>query len=168
MRCASAITCWSDWRPNLHQQPTSKMFPARYCGMFNRRFRSWILALCLAIIWSTGLQGQAPGPATQSLEVQRVGAVAITVADLDRSLLFYTNVLTFEKVSEQEVAGDEYEKLYGVFGSRIRIARIRLGDEYLDLMEYLAPKGRSIPEDSRSNDRWFQHVAIIVSDMDRA
>ena len=28
--------------------------------------------------------------------------------------------------------------------------------------------GRPAPADSRSNDRWFQHVAIIVSDMDRA
>jgi catechol 2,3-dioxygenase-like lactoylglutathione lyase family enzyme len=25
-----------------------------------------------------------------------------------------------------------------------------------------------VPEDSRSNDRWFQHIAIIVSDMDAA
>jgi hypothetical protein len=28
--------------------------------------------------------------------------------------------------------------------------------------------GRAIPGDSRSNDLWFQHIAIIVSDMDRA
>ncbi|MEO8041943.1 MAG: VOC family protein, partial [Acidobacteriota bacterium] len=28
--------------------------------------------------------------------------------------------------------------------------------------------GRPIPVDSRSNDRWFQHIAIIVSDMDKA
>ena len=29
-------------------------------------------------------------------------------------------------------------------------------------------KGRPIPVDARSNDRWFQHIAIIVSDMDKA
>jgi catechol 2,3-dioxygenase-like lactoylglutathione lyase family enzyme len=45
---------------------------------------------------------------------------------------------------------------------------MRLGREPLDLMEYVSPRGRAIPADSRSNDRWFQHVAIIVSDMDRA
>src|SRR5207237_9695180 len=28
--------------------------------------------------------------------------------------------------------------------------------------------GRPIPVESRSNDRWFQHVAIITSDMERA
>jgi catechol 2,3-dioxygenase-like lactoylglutathione lyase family enzyme len=43
-----------------------------------------------------------------------------------------------------------------------------LGDERIDLMEYLAPHGRPIPSDSRSHDHWFQHIAIIVSDMDRA
>ena len=36
------------------------------------------------------------------------------------------------------------------------------------MTEYLAPQGRLFPVDTRSNDRWFQHVAIIVSDMDRA
>jgi len=46
--------------------------------------------------------------------------------------------------------------------------RMRLGDEFIELTEYLAPKGRPIPVDSRSNDRWFQHIAIIVSNMDKA
>jgi catechol 2,3-dioxygenase-like lactoylglutathione lyase family enzyme len=45
---------------------------------------------------------------------------------------------------------------------------MRLGDEFIELTEYLTPKGRPIPVDSRSNDRWFQHIAIITSDMDRA
>jgi catechol 2,3-dioxygenase-like lactoylglutathione lyase family enzyme len=50
----------------------------------------------------------------------------------------------------------------------MRIARMKLGDESIELTEFLAPRGRPAPVDSRSNDRWFQHVAIIVSDMDRA
>jgi catechol 2,3-dioxygenase-like lactoylglutathione lyase family enzyme len=77
-------------------------------------------------------------------------------------------VLTFEKVSDTEVAGDNYEQLQGVFGLRMRIVRLRRGDEFIELTEYLAQHGRPIPVDSRSNDRWFQHIAIIVSDMDRA
>jgi catechol 2,3-dioxygenase-like lactoylglutathione lyase family enzyme len=55
-----------------------------------------------------------------------------------------------------------------VFGVRMRVVRMKLGDESIELTEYLAPKGRPIPVDSRSNDRWFQHIAIIVSDMDKA
>jgi catechol 2,3-dioxygenase-like lactoylglutathione lyase family enzyme len=48
------------------------------------------------------------------------------------------------------------------------VVRMQLGDESIELTEYLTPKGRPMPPDSRANDRWFQHVAIIVSDMDRA
>jgi catechol 2,3-dioxygenase-like lactoylglutathione lyase family enzyme len=50
----------------------------------------------------------------------------------------------------------------------MRIVRLRLGSEQIELTEYLAPRGRPIAVDSRSHDRWFQHVAIIVSDMDTA
>ena len=94
--------------------------------------------------------------------------MGMTVADMDRALEFFSNVLSFEKVSDVEVAGEAYEHLEGVFGLRMRVVRMRLGDETIELTEYLAPRGRPAPADSRSNDHWFQHVAIIVSDMDRA
>src|SRR5690242_7817919 len=109
----------------------------------------------------------ASPPATQQA-VQAVDSIGITVNDLDRAVDFYTNVLSFEKTAEHEVAGDAYEHLYGVFGLRLRVARLQLGDESIELMQFLAPRGRPMPADSHSNDRWFQHVAIIVSDMDRA
>ena len=106
--------------------------------------------------------------ASERALVQEVKGAGFTVSDLDRAVEFYTSVLTFEKVSETEVWGEEQERLQGVFGVRMRVARMRLGNEFLELTEYLAPRGRPIPADSRSNDRWFQHIAIIVSDMDRA
>jgi catechol 2,3-dioxygenase-like lactoylglutathione lyase family enzyme len=100
--------------------------------------------------------------------VDGVGAIGITVSDMDRAVDFYSKVLTFEKVSDTEVAGENYEHLEGVFGLRMRVVRMKLGDEFIELTEFLAPRGRPIPVDSRSNDRWFQHIAIIVSDMDKA
>jgi len=100
--------------------------------------------------------------------VTAVDSVGITVSDLDRSVEFYSKVLSFEKVSETELVGPEYEHLEGVFGLRMRIARMRLGDEFIELTEFLAPRGRPAPGDSRANDRWFQHIAIITSNMDRA
>jgi catechol 2,3-dioxygenase-like lactoylglutathione lyase family enzyme len=100
--------------------------------------------------------------------VDGVDAIGITVSDMDRAVEFYSKVLTLEKISDTEVAGEDYEHLEGVFGLRMRVVRMRLGDEFIELTEYLAPKGRPIPVDSRSNDRWFQHIAIIVSDMDKA
>ncbi len=106
--------------------------------------------------------------AGERLQVAAVDSVAMTVSDMDRSVDFYTRVLTFEKIADREVAGDQYEHLFGVFGLRVRAVRMRLGDESVELLQFLAPHGRPIPVDSRSNDRWFQHVAIIVSDMKSA
>src|SRR5215207_1333716 len=104
-----------------------------------------------------------PRPLAQSVE-----AVGFTVSDMDRAIAFYSEVLTFEKVSDVEIAGGAYERLTGVFGARARVVRMRLGDEAIELTEYIAPRGRPVPVDSRSQDRWFQHVAIIVSDMGQA
>src|SRR4029079_14521448 len=100
--------------------------------------------------------------------VDGVDAIGITVSDMDRAVAFYSTVLTFEKVSDIEVAGENFEHLEGVFGLRMRVVRMRLGDEFIELTEYLEPRGRPIPVDSRSNDRWFQHIALITSDMDKA
>src|SRR5438876_375629 len=118
----------------------------------------------LSVLLLAGTLGSASGPQL----VTAVDSIGLTVSDLDRSVDFYTSVLSFQKVSEFEADGPELEHLQGVFGLRLRTARLRLGDEFIELTEYLAPKGRPAPADSRSNDRWFQHVALIVSDMDSA
>ncbi|HSE38355.1 MAG TPA: VOC family protein [Blastocatellia bacterium] len=110
----------------------------------------------------------APRPLPANGAVAAVDSAGITVSDADRSVEFFSRVLFFEKVSDVEVTGGEYEHLQGLFGLRMRVVRMRLGDEFIELTEYLTPRGRPIPVDSRSNDRWFQHIAIITSDMDRA
>src|SRR6516225_9942547 len=96
-----------------------------------------------------------------------VESIGMTVSDIDRAVEFYS-ALTFQKISDVEVLGDDVEHLEGVFGARMRIVRMQLGNEFLDLTQYLAPPGRPIPVDSRSNDLWFQHIAIVVRDMNQA
>jgi catechol 2,3-dioxygenase-like lactoylglutathione lyase family enzyme len=100
--------------------------------------------------------------------VHSVDVIGMTVEDMDRSVEFFKKVLTFEKVSDVEVTGVDYERLQGLFGVRMRVVQMKLGEESIELTEYLAPRGRPFPGDTRSNDHWFQHVAIIVSDMDKA
>ncbi len=102
------------------------------------------------------------------IHIQSIGPIEISVGDMDRSVDFYSRVLTFAKISDAEFGGDDVEHLYGVFGARIRVVRMKLGEESIQLVQFLAPRGRPLPVDSRSNDVWFQHIAIIVSDMDRA
>ncbi len=118
------------------------------------------LAACAAIF--------AAAAAAERPAVRAVESVGFTVSDLDRSVRFFTEALDFEKQSEIELFGDAAERLHGVFALRARVARLRLGDETLELTQYLAPRGRPIPADAQSNDHTFQHVAIIVSDMERA
>lgn len=124
-----------------------------------------LFALALLIL---GAITHADTNATRSAVVASVDSIGITVNDMDRALDFYTNVLGFEKLDEREVDGEQVEHLYGVFGLRLSIVCLRLGGERVELMEFIAPRGRPTPVDSKSNDRWFQHIAIIVSDMDRA
>jgi catechol 2,3-dioxygenase-like lactoylglutathione lyase family enzyme len=116
----------------------------------------------LGVLAAPALEAQPDGP------VRAVGAVGMTVGHMERSVAFYGDVLGFERISETEVWGEDYERFQGVFGLRMRVVRMRLGAEAIELTEYLTPRGRPIPADSRSHDRWFQHIAIVVSDMDRA
>jgi catechol 2,3-dioxygenase-like lactoylglutathione lyase family enzyme len=102
------------------------------------------------------------------VQVQRIRAIGLTVINCDRSLDFYTQALGFELVTDITVAGEEYSNLESVPGVKIRIVTLRLGDEIIELMEYLNIDFQPIPSHSQSNDLWFQHLAIVVSDMDRA
>jgi catechol 2,3-dioxygenase-like lactoylglutathione lyase family enzyme len=131
--------------------------------MATRTQRRILASASLLLLLSFARLGIGAG----SPPVTAVDVVGMTVSDADRSIEFFANVLTFEKISDVEVAGEDYEHLEGVFGLRMRVVRMRLGAASIELTEYLAPRGRPIPADSRSNDRWFQHVAIIVADMDR-
>jgi catechol 2,3-dioxygenase-like lactoylglutathione lyase family enzyme len=101
--------------------------------------------------------------------VQSVAAIGMTVSDMDHSVAFYSDVLTFRTVSDVEVDGDAYDRLWGVFGVRARVVRMQLGEQTLELIQFLSPPDvRPIPVPSNSNDLWFQHFAIVVRDMDEA
>jgi catechol 2,3-dioxygenase-like lactoylglutathione lyase family enzyme len=136
------------------------------------RCRFWFIralglsgAMLVAAALTSPLSSAANGA---PLQVTAVDVVGLTVSDMDRALSFYTRVLPFVKVSDQEFSGRPYELLSGVFGARSRVVKLRLGFEEIELTEFLAPKGRPVPDDIRPNDRLFQHIAIVVSDMTKA
>jgi catechol 2,3-dioxygenase-like lactoylglutathione lyase family enzyme len=161
-------TCWSGWVDSVQNDylkwslvMRTEYYRKRY-RTSNRIMAGTLLAFCLIL---NVLQANA---APDTALVTGVASVGMTVSDMDRAVDFYSRVLTFEKVSDVEVTGASYERLQGVFGLRMRVVRMRLGEEMIELTEYLAPRGRPIPPDMRSNDHAFQHIAIIVSDMERA
>jgi len=98
-----------------------------------------------------------------------VDSIGMTVSDMDRSVAFYSNVLAFKFISDVEVDGPEYDQLWGIFGVQARVVRMQLGEQQLELIQFLAPPDvRPIPVPSYSNDLWFQHFAIVVRDMEAA
>lgn len=91
--------------------------------------------------------------------------IGYSVSDLDRIVRFYQAALDFEWIAGGEPEGT-HPAAQPREGRTTRFARLQLGNEVVELVEY-TPPGRPIPE-SASNDLWFQHLAIVVSDIDAA
>jgi catechol 2,3-dioxygenase-like lactoylglutathione lyase family enzyme len=102
------------------------------------------------------------------MPINTVESVRMIVAEMDQSIHFYTTILDCKKISDHQVSGVEIDSLYGLPDAQLRIVKLQLGAESFELTEFITPKGRAIPPDSRSNDLWFQHIAIVVRDMEQA
>ncbi len=119
------------------------------------------------------------------MPITGVKSIVMTVADLDRSIDFYTTVLSFTKIAVGEASASaeaspaEKRQIFGgeaadesslpaAIDPQLRVVELQLGNETIELTEFITLKGRPMPPDSRSNDRWFQHIAIVVADLDRA
>ena len=76
------------------------------------------MILCSLFLFSAWVQA--------SPLVRAIDSVGVTVSDMDRSVGFFSEVLSFEKVSDVEVTGRRYEELQGLFGLRMRVVRMRL------------------------------------------
>jgi catechol 2,3-dioxygenase-like lactoylglutathione lyase family enzyme len=143
----------------------------RWCSSASASLRILCLSRILAAAGVLALWLASPGHARDRLpgDVQRVKMIGFTVADVDREADFFTKVLQFEKVADFRVVGSEYDQMEGVFNANMRIVHLRLGDQIVELTQYVSPPtGRAIPVPSYSNDEWFEHMAIVVSDMDAA
>jgi catechol 2,3-dioxygenase-like lactoylglutathione lyase family enzyme len=84
----------------------------------------------------------------------QVSAVALTVRDTAASARFFEAALDFEVLP-----GDSRRH-----GTAVKSTTVRLGLETIVLNEHPG-RGRPVPADSRSDDLWFQHIAIVVSDI---
>jgi catechol 2,3-dioxygenase-like lactoylglutathione lyase family enzyme len=111
------------------------------------------------------LAASSPAPAETPALVQEVLSIRIPVRDLERAARFYRDVLGFRPL-EGETAGStvsppEARATQGTL-------RLRLGAESVELVQARGPDARPMPPDSRANDLWFQHLAIVVRDMSEA
>jgi lactoylglutathione lyase len=90
--------------------------------------------------------------------------VGVTVADLDRSLAFYRDLLGIDVRERSEEAGGDVATITGLAGAHVRIADLELGDgRVIELLEYVAPAGRPLAQ--RTCDPGSCHLALEVPDI---
>ncbi|HEX2672211.1 MAG TPA: VOC family protein [Polyangiaceae bacterium] len=130
-----------------------------------------LLAAVAAIGSTSSARGSAetqPASRAAAPLVSAVDGVEVVVADLARSRPFFESIgFVFER--EDDLTGKLQDQRTGLRDVHVRRVQLRLGSERLALLQYLTPtSARPVPLDTRGNDLWFQHIAIVVSDMDRA
>jgi catechol 2,3-dioxygenase-like lactoylglutathione lyase family enzyme len=94
----------------------------------------------------------------------RLDRVSLNVADLAAARTFYADALGFEATP----AVDADPRLADLLGARkLSMTLMRRGRQQLELAMF-DPPGASYPADSRSNDLWFQHCALVTDDIEAA
>jgi len=105
--------------------------------------------------------------AVAQAEVLGVRRIGVTVSDLDRTEHFYRDALDFQTVSRSIQRAAAEARLLSLPDERVEVLTMRLGAEEVEFLHFDHP-GRSYPADTQGPDLWFQHFAVIVSDMDAA
>ena len=89
----------------------------------------------------------------------------ITVANLERSLAFWRDVLGFELSHRPHQTGELASEITGVPGAEISIAVLKGYGHKIELLEYLAPPNRK-HVGLQPCDVGSVHVALLVDDLD--
>jgi catechol 2,3-dioxygenase-like lactoylglutathione lyase family enzyme len=101
------------------------------------------------------------------MAVMRIGRISLTTANADRLGSFYQQAFGFEAMEVEHHGGTSFARLTGVEGAQARALPLRLGEETIELLAF-TPHGAPYPHDIGCDDPRFQHVAIVVSDMETA
>jgi len=117
--------------------------------------------------------GELPASATQvfpaasrpmrQIAIERLACFGLTTPDAAGLSGFYQRALGFRPAAT--VHRGQAEAI-GSGGAAARVT-LALGQEIVELTQFEQP-GRPYPVPATSRDRWFQHFAIVVSDMDMA
>ena len=113
-----------------------------------------VLAATWAATWLDGRRGRS------------LARISRVVADLDRAETFYRDGLGFSVVA-RGLGDPDAGIALGLPGAIMHQLVLRLGNAEIALVRF-DPPGEPYPADSRSDDLWFQHLAIVVNDMPAA
>lgn len=95
---------------------------------------------------------------------------SFTVADLDRSTVFYRDLLGFDLIHTQEQANEYTSRLVGYPDAHVKVAQFAipghprgLSTHDLELVEYISPKG--VRGDINICNPGAAHMAMVVDDI---
>jgi catechol 2,3-dioxygenase-like lactoylglutathione lyase family enzyme len=100
--------------------------------------------------------------------IRAIDHINLVVADLERSVKFYTDVLGFRKTHDVYMEGDWIESIIGLRGVKGLVAFVELpggGGPRIELLQYVTPAGVALPENSRANTRGLRHIALRVENI---
>lgn len=92
----------------------------------------------------------------------------IVTRDMARAVAFYRDLLGFEQTFETTLHGAWIERVTGFCGARAHCVFLQLPgvDVRLELLQYLAPVGAELPENTLPNTLGLRHLAFETSDLD--
>jgi catechol 2,3-dioxygenase-like lactoylglutathione lyase family enzyme len=97
--------------------------------------------------------------------ILRLNHGSVTVADLDRSIGFWRDVIGLELLGSGEVAFPHLDEIIGLGPTRLRWAEFAVPDgTMIELFQYLEPRGT--PLQQRTCDPGAAHFCFEVSDID--
>lgn len=99
--------------------------------------------------------------------IKAMNHVGVSVANLDRSIKFYCDVLGMEVVRERDFAGDQYEKILGLKCPKGKLALLQAGSMRIELFEFSHPSPKSGDSVRPVCDHGITHFCIEVSDIDQ-
>lgn len=100
------------------------------------------------------------------MHVTELLRISMTVRELSRAEAFYCEALGFVRHEEMAIDEPAWMRLMGLESpSTARAVALRLGAQEVELVVF-DPPGRPYPEIRAANDQWFQHIAIVVDDID--
>jgi catechol 2,3-dioxygenase-like lactoylglutathione lyase family enzyme len=88
--------------------------------------------------------------------------IGLTVADLRQAENFYVAALGFVRAGSSSKADPALAALLGT--GNLETVWLRRGNQLLELCQF-DPPGAPYPRNSCSNDLWFQHCALVTSDI---
>jgi catechol 2,3-dioxygenase-like lactoylglutathione lyase family enzyme len=107
------------------------------------------------------------GCGTVGRMIRAIDHINLVVADLARAVKFYTEVLGFRKTHDVYMEGEWIEAIIGLRGVKGLVAFVELpgGGPRIELLQYVAPAGVTLPENSRANTLGLRHIALRVEDI---